>query len=96
MANKFRKKLLEVEYLEKMFNLLESEEKDVCTDYRPTGEKEQDRNWRTNELKFDENGDPVMRDIYNYVTVDESELTDDARDRLRIIRDLKVKLEKLL
>ena len=97
MANKFEKKRIEMGYLESMYSLLEDKLKDLTRRYEVVGkEEEQARDWRTDELLWEdeEKTIPMYRDKYDYVEVFDDELDDEDRLRMSILNELMAKLEK--
>ena len=76
---------------------LDRVEKNASTDYRQIGiSTTQKRNWKTDELVFDENGDPVYEPEYGYVPKSEEELTDWDKARFAAVEVIRNALEKLI
>lgn len=97
-TNKFMERKIEAEILSDLYEELEGKLKNATTRYEVVGkEEEQARDWRTDELLWDdeEHTIPRYRDKYDYVPVAEKDLTDEERLRIKVIKSLMVKLEKL-
>lgn len=99
MANKFKEKKYQAEILEELYETLERLEKNHTTEYKQVGVSDvQDTHWRTGEPLWedDEKTIPKMKTIWDYVTKDESELTEDDRLQIHLIHTIKAQLEKML
>lgn len=99
MTNKFKKAEMSAEILGDLYERLEEKKRNLLMRYDKVGVSDiQARDWRTHELKWEdeEKTIPVYEDKYDYVPIDESEL--DAEDKLRstVIDEIMVKLEKLI
>lgn len=95
--NSIKVKRITLEYLERLMNNLESYEDDVKMEYTVVGkEDEQARNWKTDELLWedDEQTIPKYRDKYDYVP--KKELEEDDKIKLDAINTIKKALEKLI
>ena len=96
--NKFMERKIEAEILSDLYEELERMERNATKRYEAVGkETEQARDYRTNELLWEdeEKTIPKYRCTYDYVDVPEENLTDEEKLRARVIRNLKAKLEKL-
>ena len=85
------------EILRKLADSLKSYEQDTLYEYKCVGkEEEQARDWRTDELKWEdeEKTIPYYRDKYEYVKVSEAEMTDERRAALVAIEEVKAFLDK--
>ena len=105
MANKKREISLFIEkramlnVLERVFDQLEDISKDCTMTYEVVGKRdEQDTNWRTGELLWedDEKTIPKMKDKYDYVPIPEDDMTDEQICKLHAINEIKNALEKLI
>lgn len=98
MANKFAQKRIELEYLEEMYQVLEAADRNVTCEWGDTGEVRQATCWNRETHKddpqFNDDGSPKMVPVYGYVP--KSELDDDDRARLEVIKYLKKKLEAMM
>lgn len=98
MANKFMERKIEAEILSEIYEELETKLKYATKRYECVGkEEEQARDWRTNELLWEdeEKTIPKYRDKYDYVTVLDSELTEEEKLRAKVIKSVMAKLEKI-
>ncbi len=88
-----------LEILERFERVLNDEEEDVGKIYKIVGkETEQARDWKTDELKWEdeEKTIPLYRDKYDYVDKTEDEMTDKDYARLSAIKKLREALEKMI
>ena len=94
-AKLFKEKKARLELMEKIFEVLDNEEKWA---------QEKMVWFDTDEPRLDENGNPKTRDDgsivykqdYRYETISEDELDEDAKLKLTAIQTLKNQLEKML
>lgn len=97
---KFTVKKYELEYLEKMYRVLEMEQEDVKTTWGKLDEMEQDTQYNKEtkswEPKFDENGEPVMIHKRGLIPKPDDEYTDEDRAKLKAIENLTKKLEGMM
>ena len=93
-------KKTEIEVLEEVYDFLsEKLTSNPFVQWKCVGKKdEQDRDWRTDELLWEdeEKTIPKMRDRYDNVTIPESEYTDDMWTRKQAIENLMAQLDKLV
>ena len=88
-----KKALLEI--LETMLDRLEQDRDYVSKEYTAIGvTDEQDTDWRTGELKFDEDGNPVYKKEYGYV--DKTELDEHDKAKLNAYNYLIDELNKMV
>jgi hypothetical protein len=95
--NSIKVKRITLEYLEKLMADLESYEDDIKKEYIVVGkEEEQARNWKTDELLWEdeEKTIPKYRDKYDYVP--KKELNENDKINLEAINTIKKALEKLV
>ena len=94
---KIQQKRAELEILESLFRSVESIEKDACQRFEQTG-KEQDKDWRTGELKWEdeEKTIPKMTSKWEYVPITEDDMTDEEYAKYVAVASIKAHLEKLL
>lgn len=96
---KFAVKKAQLEILERFSNLLEEMRKDASHDYRIVGkEDEQARDWKTNELLWEdaEKTIPRYRDRWDYVSYTKDDLPDDKAAMLKAIEEMEKALDKLV
>jgi len=95
-----KKKKAMLEALDDIFERISYSKKDLVEDYRRTGEKQQKTSYNkeTKEYDpvFDEEGNPVMEDVWDYVTIPESELSEDKKAKLAAYTEIEKTLEKLI
>lgn len=99
MANKFMKAAINAEILGSLYKNLEEMKKDLFMRYEKVGlSDKQATDWRTGELLWEDDAKtiPVYADKYDYVQVDEADLSDDTKLRRIVIDEIMAKLEKLL
>lgn len=93
---RIKKELLGI-LADRLFPALDSAEKDAREDYRVTGKTDVPRrHWKTNDLVFDAEGNPVYEDKWEYVTKADDELTNDDKAKLAAIEIIRTALEKLI
>ena len=86
-----------LEVLETLMDSIETMERDTKCEWACVGkESEQSRNWKTDELEWEneEKTIPHFKNKYDYVN--KEELTEDDRAKLRAIDKVKSTLEKLI
>lgn len=96
---KFQQKAAEVEILSRLDDVLQEYERDRLQTYKCVGKHEdQARDWRTNELLWEdeEKTVPMYRDRYENVPKEEEELTDEDRAYCAAVQLIRNALEKLL
>ena len=97
-TNKFMERKIEAELLGELYEKLDNDLKYSGRRYECVGkEAEQARDYKTNELLWDdeEHTIPRYRDRWEYVEIPEDELTDEEKLRIKVIKNLMTKLEKL-
>jgi hypothetical protein len=85
--------------LEGLYKSLDVSEKEVAYSYEVVGKEEkQDTDWKTGELKWEdeEKTIPYYKNKYDYVKRDESELNDYDRAELDAINEVRKALDKLI
>ena len=97
-VNKFQLKKAEAEILESLSNALDERMKEAGQEYRRTDEQVQKKNWKTDELVWEdeEKTIPVMEDVWAWVNIPENEMTDDRVAIVMACTSIKKELEKLL
>ena len=97
-TNKFMERKIEAEILGELYEKLENDLKYATKSYERVGkETEQARDYKTGELLWDdeEHTIPRFRDNWDYVDVPEDKLTDEAKLKIKVIKNVMAKLEKL-
>ena len=97
MANKIQEKRIELEVLETLYEKVQEKIKDVQTEYKPIGKyDEQATDWRTGELKWDDEEKTIPHYETKWGHVPKEELTEEEELRVKVCENLLVKLEKLM
>lgn len=97
--NRFQVMKAQAEVLEKLDTLLNEIIKDNTMMYAVIGKQtEQATDWRTGELKWEdeEHTIPYYANEYGYVPIPEDEMTDENRIMLDVCKKFSQKLDKLL
>lgn len=100
--NKFMATKIKAEILEGMYSDLEYKLKDATRYWGKTGEQKQKEqyNKETGEYDpcFDDNGDPIMIDVYDDIEYTDEELADypEVVAKIEVIKQLMKELEKML
>ena len=96
MKIKTKKELINI-LADRIFPVLDDIEKDVNSEWKVIGKSDrQKKNWRTDELIFDDEGNPVYEDEYGYVPKDPDCYDDNDKAKLAAIENIKNTLEKLI
>ena len=95
-----KKKKAMLEILEELFEQIERSEKALHYQYRKTDELEQQKLWNKEmheyEPVYDENGSPVMENVWKDVLIPDSELSDRELAKIEAYKEIEKALEKLL
>lgn len=97
--NKIQMKKAMLEVIEELYSSLETTEKNVTYSYEVVGkEDEQAKDWKTGELKWEdeEKTIPYYRNRYDYVKRDEDSLDDHDKAKLEAIAEIRKALDKLI
>jgi len=98
----FKRKQIELEELDKLYELVQTDIKYLLTEYRKTEELEQKRKWNSETHEYDllweddEQTIPLMENVWRDVEITEDELSDESKLKLDVYRSLIKKLEKML
>lgn len=97
MTNKFKEKKATAEILDELYKVVQDKEDAVYNDYKPVGE-EQEKDWRTGELKWEdeEKTIPKMTTKWDYVPKCEEELTPDDFAMVKACQYVRAQLEKMI
>lgn len=96
--NKFKERQIEAEILGELYEKLENDLKYTTKSYEHVGkEDEQATDYRTGELRWEdeEKTIPYYRDRYDYVDIPEEKLSDEQRLKVKVIKNIMAKLEKM-
>ena len=91
-AELIQRKRAGLDILERVYRCLDDMEKDYSMKYDCVGkETEQAKDWRTGELKWedDEHTIPYYNSKWDYVLIPEDELTEDQKQHLVVINSLR-------
>ena len=95
-----RKKKVMLDALEELFGIIERNKEDICQEYRKTGELQQKTRYNKEtkdwEPAFDDDGNPVMEDVWDYFNIPEKELSDEKKLKLEVWKEVEKTLERLL
>jgi len=102
MANKFMATKIKAEILEGIYSDLEYKLKDATRYWGRTGEQKQKEKYNKETDKyepcFDDNGDPIMTDVYDDIEYTEEELEEhpEVVAKIEVIKQLMKDMEKML
>lgn len=102
MANKFLATKIKAEILEGIYSDLEYKLKDATRHWGRTGEQKQKEIYNKDtgeyDLCFDENGDPIMTDVYDDIEYTTDELAEhpEVITKVQVIQQLMKDVEKML
>lgn len=89
-----------LEVLDELYADLEVMEKNTSRKWGRTGAVEQSKTWNREtkeyDLDYDEDGNPVMEDVYDYIPKTDSDYDDSDRAKLSAIESVKKALDKLV
>jgi len=92
-------KMKELEIIGEVLDFLEEKRRDTGMEYRAVGKTDkQARNWRTDELLWEdeEHTIPKYEDKYDYVEIPEEELSEERIAKMGAIDDLMIKIKKMI
>ena len=95
MANKFQEKKILAELLNDLYNVVEEKENETRREYKVVGE-EQDKDWRTGELKWEDDEQTIPKMTAKWDYAPKEELTEEDMIRLNMCQHIKTQLEKML
>ena len=92
----FRAEQIKLEVLEPFYVKLDNEEESICRKFTKTGEQRIKKDWANGhgEEMYNEDGSPVMEDVWDYV--EKTHLSDEDKYRLAIIRSIRAKLDDII
>lgn len=99
MTNKIQMKKAMLDVIEGLYQSLDDTEKNIAYSYEVVGkEDEQATDWRTGELKWEdeEKTIPYYKNKYDYVKRDEADFDDYDRAKLDAIAEIRKALDKLI
>ena len=97
MANKIQEKRIELEALEILYSTMQEKIKDVQQEYKPVGKHEtQATDWRTGELKWDDEEKTIPHYDTKWDYVPKEKLTEEEKLRIEVYENIITKLEKLM
>lgn len=96
MKIKTKKELLNI-LADRLFPVLDDLENDAKTTWQAIGKSNrQKKNWKTDELMFDSDGNPIYEDEYGYVPKQPEAFDDNDKAKLSAIEMIRNSLEKLI
>ncbi len=97
-VNKFKVRKAEAELLDILYRTVEEKLSETHREYKPTQEQEQDKDWRTGELLWEdeEKTIPKMKNIWAYVDITEEDMDDDRLATVEACKHIMAALEKLI
>ena len=97
--NKIQMKKAMLDIIEELYKSLDDTEKNVTYSYEAVGkEEEQATDWRTGELRWEdeEKTIPYYKNKYDYVKRDEADFSDYDKAKLEAIAEIRKALDKLI
>lgn len=92
--NAIKEKRIKLEILEILMDRLDDERRYTSMSYEKVGEEQKkDEN---GELMFNDAGEPVMKNVYDYVEIKPEDLSESASIRLNCIDSIQATLEKMI
>jgi hypothetical protein len=95
---KFEARKLEIEYLECAAKELYRRRDDITKEYKPTGEKTEKTKWDRELDKrvpvLDEDGNPVLEDVYDFLP--KEKLDDEDKAKLQVLNGIIKKIEAMI
>ncbi len=95
MANKFKEKQILAEILNELYKIVDDKENSVQNEYVPVGE-EQEKDWRTGELKWEDEEQTIPKMTRKWDYVPKEELDEEDTIRIKVCQHIKTQLEKML
>ena len=92
--NTIKEKRIMLEVLEVLLDRLEDEKRYTSQSYEKVGEEQKkDKN---GEPMFDDDGNPLMRNIYDYVDLKPEDMSENSKIKMDCINKIQTVLEKLV
>ena len=100
MIEAITKKKAMLDALETILGYVEEKIKDCGQDYRKTDKMEQKTEWDAEERKwknvFDDDGNPVMVNVWDYVELPDDEMSDEKKALRNSYKEIQKTLEKMI
>ena len=100
MIEAITKKKAMLDALETILGYVEEKIKDFGQDYRKTDKMEQKTEWDAEERKwknvFDDDGNPVMTNVWDYVELPDDEISDEKKALRNSYKEIQKTLEKMI
>ena len=100
MIEAITKKKAMLDALETILGSVEETIKDFGQDYRKTDKMEQKTEWDAEERKwknvFDDDGNPVMTNVWDYVELPDDEISDEKKALRNSYKEIQKTLEKMI
>lgn len=95
ITNRFTVKKMEIDVLERLFSFIDDEEKNIKQEYVFSHFTDEPRkHWKTGEVLTDNEGNIRYEEVWEYK--DKEELTDNDRDKLIALNNIRTLLETAL
>lgn len=92
--NSIKEKRIMLEVLEVLMDRLDDERRYTSQSYEKVGEEQKkDEN---GELMFDEDGQPIMKNVYDYVDLKVEDMSESSQIKMECIDKIQTFLEKLV
>ena len=92
--NTIKEKRIMLEVLEVLMDTLENERRYISQSYEKVGEEQKkDEN---GELMFDDAGEPIMKNVYDYIDLSYENMSESSRIKMDCIDKIQTVLEKLV
>jgi hypothetical protein len=95
MANKFEEKRILAEVLNELYETVDNKEKAIHFEYKRVG-TEQARDWRTGELKWEDEEKTVPMMTDKWADVEKEELDEDDKLKIKVYQQIKAQLERMI
>ena len=94
--SKLKMAQIKLDVLEPFYSKLDKEVESIREEFTKTGEQRIKRNWSdgNGEEMYNEDGSPVMEDVYGYV--EKSNLSEEDNYRLDVLNLIRTKLDEVL
>lgn len=92
--NTIKEKRIMLEVLEVLMDTLENERRYISQSYEKVGEEQKKDD--NGELMFDDAGEPVMKNVYDYIDLSYENMSESSRIKMDCIDKIQTVLEKLV
>lgn len=94
--SKFKMEQIKLDVLESFYSKLDKEEEDIQQEFKKTGEQRVKKDWENGNgaPMYNEDGSPVMEDVWGYV--EKSNLSEEDNYRLVVLNLIRTRLDEVL